>query len=403
MNRIRLLQNTVQEYAWGSHTAIAELTGAPTPSERPQAEMWMGAHPRGPSLVLEGQKKVPLTEVIRRDPDAVLGPRVVKDFGPSLPFLFKVLAAEKPLSIQAHPDADQARKGYARENEQGIDPMAPERNYRDPNHKPELICALTAFWAVNGFRPAEQMDERLARLDVAPGHLLRTALTRGSHGIRRLFETLMTMEDASRAPFIDQLVRRACTVADEDPAFSWMARLADRYAGDPGVLCPVLLNLVRLEPGQAMYLPARRLHAYLDGTGIEIMANSDNVLRGGLTPKHVDVDELLGVLSFEPTDPGVMQARRVDETTCTYATDAREFELSEITVDRGRTHRSGAHGGVQILLCTRGRALVRCIQKGIEEISIHQGQCMLVEASAPEHVIEGEATFYRARVPLRDP
>ena len=396
MNRIRRLRNPVQEYAWGSRSAIARLLGQPVPSPVPQAELWMGAHPRAPSLVLLDVEEVPLTRWIEGDPRAVLGP-AAGSFSNELPFLFKVLAAGMPLSIQAHPDLDQAREGFERENAAGIDVSDGSRNYRDPNHKPELICALTPFWALNGFR----QPERIAELAGALGSEQVDALCRSldaPDGIRRFFSGLMTMDQEPLRALVRESVDRARGLADADPAYDWMVRLSHDFPDDPGVLGPLMLNLVRLEPGQAMALPARRLHAYLDGTGMEIMANSDNVLRGGLTVKHVDVPELLRVLSFEPSDPGVTGPRTRSGVESVYEGGAREFVLSVIEVASGTPFDAPAEHGAEILFCTRGRG--RIWEPAAEHsLDFGRGDSFIVPAAAGTYQVAGEATVFRAGVP----
>jgi len=217
-----------------------------------------------------------------------------------LPFLFKVLASAKPLSIQAHPNRAQARQGFARENELGIPLDAPNRNYKDDNHKPEIICALTPFWALIGFRKIEEMIDLLERLQI---HSLEKEIDilraqPNSAGLKDFFRAVMTLDKQSKEEAVGEALVSAEARADEDPVSSWMIKLHQEYPGDIGVLSTVLLNLIRLEPGDALYQSAGELHAYLEGVGMELMANSDNVLRGGLTPKHVDVPELLNTLNF---------------------------------------------------------------------------------------------------------
>lgn len=397
MNRIHRLENTVQEYAWGSRSAIAKLLGEPVPSTRPQAELWMGAHPKAPSQVVLEVETVPLTRWIARDPHAVLG-GAAEPFSNELPFLFKVLAAAMPLSIQAHPDLEQAREGFARENARGIELSASTRNYRDPNHKPELICALTPFWALNGFREPARIRALAGALGTRGVDALCTLLD-GPDGIRRFFSELMTMAREPLCVMVRESVEKARGLADTDPAFDWMVRLSREFPDDPGVLGPLMLNLVRLEPGQAMALPARRLHAYLDGTGMEIMANSDNVLRGGLTVKHVDVPELLRVLSFEPSRPGVMEPTRVSDAEAVYTSSAREFVLSAINVSQAAPFDAPRDHSVEILFCTSGRGHIR--EPGADRsLDFHRGDSFVVPAAAGHYQVAGEASVFRAGVPL---
>jgi len=399
MNGIYLLKNSVQEYAWGSKTAIAELLGNPKPSPVPQAELWMGAHPKAPSLVVTPEEDIPLNGFIDNDPENVLGAATARRFENRLPYLFKVLAAAQPLSIQAHPDLNQARQGFERENRIGIDIKAPERNYRDANHKPECICALTDYWAMNGFRESQDIARRMQTL--CPGTLndiIDRTLPEGTIDLRRFFEALMTLETGTRRRVVSEALENLPILPENDDTGTWIQRLQDEYPYDIGVLSPSILNLVCLKPGQAMFLPAGQLHAYLEGVAIELMANSDNVLRGGLTPKHVDVAELMRVLNFKATRLEILLPESVSTTEKIYRTAADEFELSVIDTENSRPHANRRRNVVQILLCTAGRAtLSRPADSG--KIEVRKGTCLLVKADTPAFQIKGEATFYRAAVP----
>jgi mannose-6-phosphate isomerase len=288
------LENVVQPYAWGSTTAIADLLGQPSPAPEPQAELWMGTHSQGPSMVIADGGRIPLQQLIEQQPHDILGPDIVLRFGKALPYLFKVLAAARPLSIQAHPSKDQAEAGFSREDREGKPLDAPDRSYRDDNHKPEIICALTPFWGLNGFGRPSDAAELLA--PVCPKALedgFQRLTSPQGQGLREFFTAMLTLSADQRQTAARQVVKKATPRAEASPVYRWMVDLALAYPADMGILSPALLNLICLAPGQAMYLPAGQLHAYLDGVGIELMANSDNVLRGGLTPKHVDVPELL--------------------------------------------------------------------------------------------------------------
>ncbi len=399
MNGIYRLKNSVQEYAWGSQTAIAELLGEPEPSPVPQAELWMGAHPKAPSLVVTPDKDIPLNGFIADDPENVLGTAAARRFENRLPYLFKVLAAAKPLSIQAHPNLAQARQGFERENRSSIDIKAPERNYRDANHKPECICALTDYWAMNGFRESEVIVRGLQTL--CPGTLndiIDRTLPEGTVDLRRFFEALMTLKTSVRRLVVSEALENLSILPENDGAGNWIQRLQDEYPYDIGVLSPVILNLVCLKPGQAMFLPAGQLHAYLEGVGIELMANSDNVLRGGLTPKHVDVAELMRVLNFKSTPLDILLPEPVSTTEKVFRTATDEFELSVIDAENSRPHTNRRRDAVQILLCTAGRATISR-QADSGKIGVRKGSCLLVKAEAPAFQIEGKATFYKAAVP----
>jgi mannose-6-phosphate isomerase len=327
---IEELTNVIQTYAWGSHSALAELRGDSTPSATPEAELWMGAHPLAPSkLAGNGQS---LLQAIEAAPRALLGAAVVSRYGPKLPFLLKLLAAGTPLSLQAHPSLEQAEQGFAADEAQGILLDAPNRNYKDRNHKPELICALGEFWALCGFRDAPSSLALFGELGVralAP-YLAKLERAPDESGIKSLFSSLMLAAPAEQAE-LARLTAAACHERLGSARFGaelgWAARLAELYPGDIGVVSALLLNLVRLGAGEAIYLPAGNLHAYLGGTGVELMASSDNVLRGGLTPKHVNAAELLRILDFRPLS--VERLRPVVEgDEHVYRTPAEEFRLS---------------------------------------------------------------------------
>jgi mannose-6-phosphate isomerase len=368
------MENAIQPYAWGSRTALADLRGEPA-SERPEAELWMGAHPIAPSRV-NGES---LLARIEREPEKTLGRPVLEAFGPRLPFLFKVLAAERPLSLQAHPTAEQARAGFAREEAAGIPRHAPNRNYKDASHKPELVCALTPFDALCGFRPVEEsraIFEAIGGPALAP---FRAILGRGA--LREAFAWLVELAEPSAV--IAETLEGCSRVAGFEGSRSWAARLAELHPHDVGVVSSLLLHHVRLEPGEALHLPAGNLHAYLHGVGIEIMASSDNVLRGGLTEKHVDVPELLSVLDFRARPLEVLRPVRegVEEV---WPTPAREFRLSRVAVD----------GAVE--LATRGPEILLCTAGALAQIP--RGGSVFVPASQQSYRVEGRGVFFRASV-----
>ncbi|MGE0300326.1 mannose-6-phosphate isomerase, class I [Pseudonocardia sp.] len=376
-----LLENPVRPYAWGSRTVIAELLGVPSPAPHPQAELWCGAHPADPSRLVRGGRS--LLEEVSADPEAALGEDGAARWHGRLPFLLKVLAADEPLSLQAHPSARQAADGFARENAAGIPVDAPERNYRDPSHKPELICALTPFQALVGFREPTATVELLRALDVdvlAP-HVELLAGQPDDGGLRALFTTWITLPQSMLDVLVTAVQEGAVHLAaDSGSPWQGVARslleLSERYPGDAGVLAALLLNRVELAPGEALYLPAGVLHAYLAGAGIEIMANSDNVLRGGLTPKHVDVPELARVLDFAAPAPPVLTGHPDGPWSC-YDTPAHEFRLRRY---HGAADRPlpVPDGGARILLCTDGYA---CVHAGGAELELRRGAAMWLPAS----------------------
>jgi mannose-6-phosphate isomerase len=395
---VLVLENPIQDYAWGSRTAIAGLLGRPVPSAGPEAELWIGAHPKAPSRIVAPPGLGTLDRAIQEDPVGFLGHEVCDRFGNELPFLLKVLAAAEPLSIQAHPDHEQARRGWDRENAEGIPIDAPRRNYRDPNHKPELVCALEPFVALEGFRPVEEVARNLepvARPEIAP-ELGRVAREGTPLALRALFARLMTLDAEEQALVLKRATVEAARRRASDPAWEWVGRLMTRYPADVSALSPLYLNLVTLGPGEGLFLPAGELHAYLGGTAIEIMANSDNVLRGGLTSKHVDVPELLSILVFAGRRPEVLTAQEAGPGERVYRTPAREFELALLDVATARPFVPSPGRGVEILLGLRGEVVLR---SGPAATPVGQGRSVFVPASLPSYTLEGEGRVCRARVP----
>ena len=337
---IHALDGPVLPYAWGSRSALAELLGR-VPSGLPEAELWIGAHPGGPArLVLPLGTALTLPDLLASDPMGLLGSDLAGRFG-RLPFLLKILAIAEPLSLQAHPDAEQARAGFAREEALGLDRSHPARNYKDSSHKPELILALSAVDALCGFRPVGEVRRLLTEFglmgqDSLLGPRLLAFVEQGDSAAHEsLFRFFFSQEPEEREQMVGRLLERArelsaSTPTDDDARWvaDWLLRLARVHGTDAGLLAVLLLRPLRLEPGQAVFLPARRLHAYLSGVGIEVMAESDNVLRGGLTPKHVDVRELCSVLDFEPSEPHlVVPEAHAGGRALAYRTPAEEFEL----------------------------------------------------------------------------
>lgn len=398
---IARLKNPVQEYAWGSKTVIAKLLGEPAPSAQPQAELWMGAHPKAPSQVLQGDRWIPLLKWIEDSPEEILGPRVAKRFSNKLPFLFKVLAADMPLSIQAHPDLEQAGMGFAFENEMEIPLQASHRNYRDDNHKPELICALTSFWCLNGFRKIEGILELVRKINNTDLTALSGCLNEkpGNRALQNFFTRLMTMDKELQRKLVEKVMGSVEQLAEQETIFQWMSHLHQSYPSDIGVLSPLFLNLVQLQPGEALYIPARTLHSYISGAGIELMANSDNVLRGGLTSKHVDVPELLKSLRFVEQTTKLPAPKILSTSETLYPTDADEFMLSVIRLNPNTRFMSARERSVEIFICTEGHvAIIDADSAGVVELKM--GGSAIVPAAVRHYSMEGQATLFRASVPL---
>ncbi|MFW2383085.1 MAG: mannose-6-phosphate isomerase, class I [Acidimicrobiales bacterium] len=391
---MELLTCVIQEYAWGDTESIPHLLGR-EPDGRPKAELWMGSHPRACSKCSDG---TPLAERIAVYPQATLGAAVVDRFG-QLPFLFKVLAAGEPLSIQSHPTLDQAIAGFDRENGEGIPLDAAHRVYRDANHKPELIAALTPFHAKCGFRPLGESRQLFSQLVSAAGEDDLQPV------VEILFETgdpatvyqntlayILSAPEAREARIAEATVRGARELKNlkaADPfrtELDWTERIASSFPGDAGVTVALLLNHVVLEPGQAVFLEAGNLHAYLSGVGMELMANSDNVVRGGLTPKHRDVAELLRILNFAPIDVPVQTP--TSDTWC-YDAPVPEFTLERL-IDPDGTWQSR---GPEIIFVQQGPVALN----GIE---VPAGSVVWIPASDDSFSAEGNAILWRAKVPI---
>lgn len=378
------LENTIRPYAWGSTTAIPELLGV-EPTGEPQAEMWMGAHPGAPSRTARGT----LVDVIEADPKGELGSEAVAKFGPRLPFLLKILAAGAPLSLQVHPDLEQAKEGFADEERRGVPIDAPHRNYKDANHKPELICALTEFDGLCGFRDPVAAADLLDGLgvDALKPYVDLLHAHPEDAALREVLTAVLTADPEEMSRTVAATMA-ACTRLGG--AYEPYAGLAHHYPGDPGVIAAMLLNHVRLQPGEALFLGAGIPHAYLSGLGVEIMANSDNVLRCGLTPKHVDVPELLRVVRFEAGDPGVLRPEASPDGEEVYETPIDEFRLSRYVLPAGGAAHDLTLPTPQILLSTAGS-----VQVG--EYELAPGESVFVPAGEKAEA-SGAGTVFRATV-----
>ncbi|WP_154674445.1 mannose-6-phosphate isomerase, class I [Nakamurella lactea] len=395
------MTNRVRAYAWGSRTAIAELLGEPVPSVHPQAELWIGAHPGDPSVIDSDNGPISLVEHISADSATALG-GVAAEFGDRLPFLLKVLAAAEPLSLQAHPSATQAKSGFAQEEAAGVEINSPMRNYKDASHKPELICALTEFHALCGFRdPATSV--RLLQELASPEFDRYLTLLAGQpdeQGTRALFSSIITMPPAALMPVLDSVlaacVERVRAGSEYSVEYRTALELGERYPGDPGVLASLLMNRVTLQPGQALYLGAGNLHAYLSGTGIEIMANSDNVLRGGLTPKHVDVPELMRVLDFAVGDVPVIDPVPAGPGRWCYPTPAAEFELCRLEPTTAGPDAAIPldHPGPRVLLVVQGTATLT--DPGGDTLQVPRGRSAWIGAAESGVSVSGECLAFLA-------
>jgi mannose-6-phosphate isomerase len=369
----------------------------------------MGAHPSAPSTISIEGSRIGLDELVRRDPLAALGPEAADKLGSSLPFLFKVLSAGTPLSIQAHPSKKKAQLGFEREDLEGIPVDAPERNYRDANHKPEMAVALTRFELVCGFRPVPEIIENMSL--VAPGQFER-ALERLGRAPSRVelsvfFYGLISADERAQARLLAAASQGIVSALDSgkvpagrEGAFRWALKIQDIFPGDVGAILPLVLNHIVLEPGEATFIAPGELHAHLSGTCLEIMANSDNVIRGALTKKFVDLPELVSVLSFNPERLPPVLPSPVAPCEEAYPAFVPDFEISRIAVGPGRIYKRRARRP-EILLCTSGSAEIRC--PGEKSVFLGRGESAFAAADACDYEIAamsvGDAVVHRASVP----
>lgn len=401
--------NTPRDYAWGSRTAIAELLGY-APSGAPEAELWLGAHPGSPSAIVDpsvtdGARD--LAAWIDRDPRVALGVSGAAGEQPRLPYLMKVLAADRPLSLQAHPSSEQAEEGFARENALGLPLDSPERNYKDAFHKPELIYALSeTFDALSGYRdPAVSAGvlESLAETADDDGRKLVGRLTArlrsGTAGEALRDSTAWLLGgDPDVRLLVDVVVAAAeRAAADDNPdlasAVDTVGLLAGAFPGDPGIVLALLLNRTTLRRGDVLYLPAGNIHAYLHGLGIELMAASDNVLRGGLTGKRVDVPELLSVLDFSPFTVTPLAPEKPGPGLETYRPDVPDFALDVVRLGAEVPSTTVTLPGAATALCTEGTLELHGAGHAIR---LSRGEAVFVTPDERGLEISGSGTVFIA-------
>lgn len=395
---MQVLEPAIQGYAWGSATAIPELLGLPVDGA-PVAEAWFGAHASAPSHV--GRGRTPLDRVIAEAPVATLGDDVASRFGPQLPFLLKLIAAARPLSLQVHPSIELAQEGYAREDARGVALDDPRRSYRDRNHKPELVYALTPFEALVGFRAPRRAAEILDGVDHPTARQLHKIITSDPTpaGMQEAFTVLVgeaTRPGPAEVHDLAQAFRSRLCTGSPSPRTDGAVDLLERtYPGDPGAVTAVLLNPVSLRPGEALFVPAGAVHAYLDGFAVELMANSDNVLRAGLTSKHVDIPELLRAVDCVAAPPIRIAPEHVYDATDVYYAPVDDFELSVTQLTAQSCRLPG--GGPRVVLCLEGAAELRA-ESG-ETLEIVAGQAAFVAACDGILGATGHGRVVQASVP----
>lgn len=383
------LINSIQHYAWGSKTALTDLYGIQNPNNLPMAELWMGAHPKSSSCVTTADGTIhTLRDVINDNQPATLGRAVATRFG-ELPFLFKVLCADQPLSIQVHPNKKASEAGFARENAAGIPLDAAERNYKDPNHKPELVFALTPFLAMNAFREFSDIVLLLQPIvDAHPsiGHFLTQP---DADSLRTLFAALLNMQGDEKQRALAVMK----TALDHQQGEPWQTirTIAEHYPDDSGLFSPLLLNVVKLAPGEAMFLFAETPHAYLEGVALEVMANSDNVLRAGLTPKFIDIQELVANVKFLPRAASTLltqPVKRGAELDFPIPVDDFAFSLHTLSNIAALPEQKSA----AIIFCIEGEAV---LASDGNRLTLKPGESAFIPASDGAVAISGTGRVAR--------
>ncbi|MDX7992258.1 mannose-6-phosphate isomerase [Xenorhabdus sp. Reich] len=369
------MTNNIQHYDWGSKTALTDIYGIENPDNQPMAELWMGAHPKCSSRVTDPQtgETITLNNLIAKAPEKYLGKKVAHQFQ-RLPFLFKVLCAAQPLSIQVHPDKTSAEAGFAKENEQGIPLDSAQRNYKDDNHKPELVYALTPFKAMNAFRPLSDIAQLLNYVSAAHPDIQTFLQHPNEKNLAFLFAQLLNMQGEQKRLAI--AVLKSALNSHQGEPWDTIRKMTAFYPDDNGLFSPLLLNVVELEPGQAMFLYARTPHAYLEGVALEVMANSDNVLRAGLTSKHIDVPELMSNLDFIPKSVDtLLTAPKQEKDALSYPVPINDFRFSVYTIQEQPITLENASASV--LFCFDGQVVISTDE---QQLRLFSGESIFLSA-----------------------
>lgn len=410
---MKRLQGAVRTYAWGSPHAIPRFFGYRETGD-PIAEVWFGGHPDGSAFLVDDARsplydytspdyspassQQTLRQYIAENPKATLGESVARRYDNRLPYLLKLIAPHEPLSLQVHPTLTQAREGYAREDEQGIDRLSAQRNYRDRNHKPELTYALTPFEALVGFRAPRRVYEVLKDLDSPLARRLLEIVI--DEGVTGAFHYLLS---GQTRPSAEDIAHTIAACAARLPSSSPSPRadriacyLAQRYPDDPGAVASLLLNPVSLRSGESLYIPAGIVHAYLSGEAVEIMAASDNVLRAGLTEKHVDVPELLRVVDSRAAPPIRIAPEHMSDILSTFYVPVDDFELSIVSLTDASRCESVRTVGPRTVVCIEGAVQ---LWAGGQTASLDKGQAMFIPAEDGELSVRGFGRLVLASVP----
>lgn len=383
------MNNGVQNYAWGSTDALTNLYGIANPEGKPMAELWMGAHPKSSSYVKgsDGQE-IALRSQISANLEQELGPKVAARFG-ELPFLFKVLCADQPLSIQVHPSKRAAELGFAKENAAGIPIDAAERNYKDANHKPELVYALTPFQAMNGFRELREIVSLLQPVSGANPHIAEFLTHPDVDHLRTLFASLLSLEGEAKSLALGVL--KSALNNQKGQPWDTIRSISEFYPDDSGLFSPLLLNVITLKPGEGMFLYAETPHAYLNGVALEVMANSDNVLRAGLTPKYIDIAELLDNLKFTAKPAGELLTSPVEKgAELSFPIPVEDFAFSIHSLSP--EPQTLAQNSAAIIFCIEGQTV---LEKGEETQVLKPGESCYLSASESPVEVSGNGRIAR--------
>ncbi len=395
-DQICKLVGTVQHYAWGGFEFIPSLLNQPNVDHKPFAEYWLGAHPSAPSEVqLAAGTSIFLNDAIAQLPFKFVGEEVYNRFG-GLPYLLKVLDVKEMLSIQVHPTKEEAEKGFEREEAAGIPINAPHRNYKDKNHKPEVMVALSDFWLLHGFKPEAELRKILQSVPLFTG--LENLFERD--GYYGLYKHLMEMPQSDADKMLRPLVLQALAGdSDRSTPEYWVRKLYQHNVPasnfDRGIFSIYLFNIVHLKPGQAIFQGAGLPHAYLEGQNVELMANSDNVLRGGLTPKHIDVPELLKHTHFDTITPQILDGVALDENERNYPLPSKEFGISQVSLTIGQQF-SGRSYSAEIFIVMDGTV-------SVDGQVFEKGDAFIVTAEESYTLTTPDsALLYKAFVPASD-
>ena len=382
--------NKIQHYDWGSKTALTKLYGIPNPDKLPMAELWMGAHPKASSAVIDPQTKqsISLESLINNAPEKYLGKKIAQKYA-RLPYLFKVLCAVHPLSVQVHPNKVYAEVGFAKENAAGIPLDSPIRNYKDDNHKPELVYALTPFKAMNAFRPLSEIAQLLAFISAAHPDIQLFVQAPSEEKLARLFAQILNLSGEQKELALGVL--KAALNSRQGEPWNSIKQMVSLYPEDNGLFTPLLLNVVELQPGDAMFLYARTPHAYLEGVGLEVMANSDNVLRAGLTNKHIDIPELIANIDFKPTCSGdLLNVPDKSGNIWKYNIPVEDFSFNIYSINDSGINL--ANNTASILFCIEGELV---LSTSNEKISIGPGESIFLPAYDENIFIHGNGKLAR--------